>query len=526
VSTDINAALSDLEAAYDGYHRALDILAGLVLEDGRRWGDAATPDQWSDARAVLGPDEPPYNFLTRGRGYSKTGDLAGIGVAAMLAQLPAGSRLYGLAADRDQGRLLVDATGGYLVRTPELGSALTVDAYKVTSPSGSVLEVLPADAASAYGLKPAFLIVDELAQWASTAGPRALWEATTSALTKVPGARLACLTSAGAPEHWSHSILEHAYADPMWRVNELRGPPPWADPARLAEQRRRLPESIYVRLFENVWTSADDLLTSLDDLRACVSLPGSLPPVPTIAYTIGVDVGIKHDRTVAAVCHAERAETGVRVVLDKMRVWQGKRLRPVKLGDVEEWLAEEGHLYNGAKIVIDPWQAVGLAQRLRTAGLRVHEFVFSQTSVGRLASALHTTIRDHRLALPDDTELIDELSRVKLRETAPGVLRMDHSPDAHDDRAIALALASHEFVESGLGQGSAFLEVWKRELAGQTDADKVRAEHPELSHLQRHLSVVDRPVAGVHCRNSSDGRHRFRDGQCVACGGYKAEVNA
>ncbi len=106
---------------------ALDILSGLVLEDGRRWGEVAEPFQWADARAVLDPEnETPYHFLTRSRGGSKTADLAGVAIAAMLTQLPAGARLYGLAADRDQGRLLVDSIPGYAARTPELRNALSV----------------------------------------------------------------------------------------------------------------------------------------------------------------------------------------------------------------------------------------------------------------------------------------------------------------------------------------------------------------------------------------------------------------
>lgn len=466
--------------------QALNLLATVVLEDGRRWGDAAVTAQWSDARAVLDPESStPYHYLTRARGYSKTGDLAGIAVAAMLAQLPAGSRLYGLASDLEQGRLLVDSISGFAARTPELGGSLTVDSYKVTSASGSVLEVLPADSGGAYGLRPAFLIVDELAQWASTTGPRRLWEATTSAMAKVPGSRLVALTSAGDPSHWSHGVLQHAYADPLWRVNEIAGPPPWADPARLAEQRRRLPESVYLRLFENQWQSAEDRLSTLDDLRACATLLGPLEPRANVSYSVGCDLGLKKDRTAVAVCHAERMDSGVRVVLDHMRVWAGKRLRPVKLGDVEEHLLAVSRRYNNAKVVIDPWQAAGLSQRLRHSGVRVTEFVFSQTSVGRLASALHTTIRDRRILLPDDEALIDELANVQLRETTPGVLRMDHAHGRHDDRAISLALAMHDFVESGLGAGAAFLEAWEKEIS-ESDAhpeQKLRAEHPGLASM-------------------------------------------
>ncbi len=75
------------------------------------------------------------------------------------------------------------------------------------------------------------------------------------------------------------------------------------------------------------------------------------------------------------------------------------------------------------------------------------EFNFTAASVGRLASTLHLLFRNRALKLPDDTELIDELSNVRLRETSPGVVRLDHDSGAHDDRAIGLALAAHRLME-------------------------------------------------------------------------------
>lgn len=142
---------------------AVDVLAALVLEDGGRWGEVAHPFQLEDARAILDPDSPtPYAFLTRSRGGSKTADLAGVAIAAMLAQLPPTSRLYGLAADRDQGHLLIESIEGYAARTPELRGALEVGTYRVAATrGGSVLEILAADAPGAWGLRPSFVVVDD-----------------------------------------------------------------------------------------------------------------------------------------------------------------------------------------------------------------------------------------------------------------------------------------------------------------------------------------------------------------------------
>jgi hypothetical protein len=45
---------------------ALDLLAAVVLEDGQRWGEAAVPVQWQDARSVLDENSAtPYHYLTR-----------------------------------------------------------------------------------------------------------------------------------------------------------------------------------------------------------------------------------------------------------------------------------------------------------------------------------------------------------------------------------------------------------------------------------------------------------------------------
>jgi phage terminase large subunit-like protein len=471
---------------------ALRLLSGLVLEDGRAWGEAAEPVQLADARAVLDPDPltPPNFFLTRPRGFSKTSDLAGVNVAVLLEQLPAGSRTYAVAADRDQGRLLVDSVAGFCERTPGLAGALTVDSYKVTANrTGSVLEVLAADSASAWGLRPAFVTVDEFAQWRDTREPKAMWRAIISALGKVAGARLVVMTSAGDPAHWSYRVLEGARLSPEWRVSEVVGSVPWVSGRWLAEQRRLLPEWEFQRLHENRWVGADDRLASVEDLQACVSLDGPQLPARGVEYVVGVDLGLTRDRAVAALCHAEPLGDGVvsgpvpgerrslvrsrmvgfglssplsldglgrveapkarpvKVVLDRMQTWQGSRRSPVQLQDVETWLLQAWSSFNRPVCVFDPWQSAGLAQRLKGQGVKCQDFVFTAQSVGRLASTLHLLVRDHALALPDDAELLEELANVRLRESSvPGVMRMDHDAGRHDDRATALAIAAQALL--------------------------------------------------------------------------------
>jgi hypothetical protein len=160
---------------------------------------------------------------------------------------------------------------------------------------------------------------------------------------------------------------------------------------------------------------------------------------------------------VLAVCHAARnGAEPPRIVLDRLHVLAGTRAQPVALADVEAVAYEAATQYR-APIRTDPWQAVGLAERLRVRGVAVTEWTFSPASVGRLAMTLHLLLREHRLALPDDAELLDELKQVRLRETQPGVYRLDHDASQHDDRAVALGLAALALTE--VAEGGGFVTV-------------------------------------------------------------------
>lgn len=100
-----------------------------------------------------------------------------------------------------------------------------------------------------------------------------------------------------------------------------------------------------------------------------------------------------------------------------------------------------------AEIVLDPWQAKLIAQQLTDRGAKVTEYSFTATSVGRLALSLYQAIRQHRLALPDDEDLLEELATVRLVKNTLGTYRLDHDASTHDDQAVALALGVHQLLD-------------------------------------------------------------------------------
>jgi hypothetical protein len=89
-------------------------------------------------------------------------------------------------------------------------------------------------------------------------------------------------------------------------------------------------------------------------------------------------------------------------MLDRIMRWRGTRSAPVSLAEVKQAMLDLTMQYYGADVVLDPHQAVLIAQEARAKGVRVTEFAFSATSVGRLALSLHQAIRQHRIALPPD----------------------------------------------------------------------------------------------------------------------------
>jgi len=76
------------------------------------------------------------------------------------------------------------------------------------------------------------------------------------------------------------------------------------------------------------------------------------------------------------------------VVLDRMIVFEGSKANEVTLAQVEETLYETWRMFGHPRIRLDPWQGIGLAQRLRTRGVYVEEWSYSDKRYGAAAGAL------------------------------------------------------------------------------------------------------------------------------------------
>lgn len=426
---------------------ALDMMNALRLPDGRQWGEAAQPNQLADAQAVLDPSEggPRRHWVGRPKGGAKTDDAGGFLLAELVCGLiPPDRPAYAAAADRDQAALILASLRGFVQRSG-LDHVVELQAYRaVHRSSGASIEIMAADTASSYGLRPFRLVIDELCQFNDTPRSKEFFQSLWSGLAKARDSVGLICTTAGTFGHFSYGVYQQALKEPrLWRVSMVHEPAAWIDGDLVAAERRSLTESAYLRLWRNEWAAADEALVSGDDLAAAARDDDSpIPPVEGRSYVLSLDVGTVSDRTVLVVAHKE----GDVVVVDRLWRWVGSRRHPVDLDAVEAQIVEAHNRYVGP-VILDPHQAVQIKQRLEKRGITARQFDFTTSSVGLLASCLLTLLRARRLSLPNDSVLLNELANVRIRENAAGTPRLDHVSGAHDDQAVALALAAYRLTD-------------------------------------------------------------------------------
>ena len=64
----------------------------------------------------------------------------------------------------------------------------------------------------------------------------------------------------------------------------------------------------------------------------------------------------------------------------------GWPLHQSSLDDVKAWLVDTAHAFNRAEIVMDRWEAIGLAQELRRLGRKVTEHQGASSAAPRVSS--------------------------------------------------------------------------------------------------------------------------------------------
>lgn len=460
---------------------ALELLAALPLEEGTRWGARAKAFQLIDAKAILSDEGPRRHFQLRGRGMSKTTDVAAVVLVLLLTEAPAGSTSHVYAADEEQAELTLSAMRGFIERA-QLGAQLRVAALSVTNTAtGATVTVETSDGSSAFGKRPWLQVVDELAVWPDTSNARTLWSAIVSAVPKVPGSRLIVITTAGSPTGIGARVWAEAETSPHWRTSKSPGPAPWWSDDDIEATRASLSASEWRRLILCEFAEGDDALTSPEDVEAAIrSGSAVLPKRAGVEYVAALDVGTRRDLTALVVGHSEQREAGRVVVIDRVLSWRpsdhGGR---VDLAEVEAATLRVCREY-GAKLRFDRMQAEQLTSNLAREGVRTEEYVFSSAGANRLARGLWGCLRDRALELPDDDEVREEFLAVRLVETGPGTVKLQNPPGSHDDIVVAVGMVVADLNERPL-PGRASISIPKGRIE-RSPISSARARPEAVAH--------------------------------------------
>lgn len=430
----------------------LALMSAMILEDGRAWGQAAYDWQQQDARAILAraDDAPRRHYLLRGRGMSKTTDVAALALALLLSEAPPRSHSHAYAVSTDQVGFFMDAIAGFVGRTPGLAGAVDLQTRSVTvRSSGATLVVESSDGASAYGTRPWLTVVDELGSWPTSTNHRRLWSAIVSAVPKVPNSRLLVIGTAGSPTGLGATVWAEAEKDTdHWRTSRRAGPSPWWTTHDTDSTRASLTPAEWRRLILCEWAEGDDALTSPEDVNAAIRSGSlALPPRHGLQYVASLDVGTRRDLTAFAVGHAEHTRAGRIIVIDRVLSWKpdASRGERVDLQEVESSVLRLCFEY-GARLRFDRMQAEQLTSNLSRAGVRCEEYIFSAAGANRLARTLYGALRDRALSLPDDDETREEFLTARLVETGPSTVKMSNPPGSHDDIVTAVAMIAADLA--------------------------------------------------------------------------------
>jgi phage terminase large subunit-like protein len=170
---------------------------------------------------------------------------------------------------------------------------------------------------------------------------------------------------------------------------------------------------------------------------------------------VGVDASVKHDSSaVLAVTWDYKAQ---KVRLVRHRVFQPSVEEPLDFeATIENAVLELRSRFHIVKVLFDPYQMMGSAQRLQRAGVPIEEFPQTPANLTAASQNLYELIESKNLAVYPDAAMRLAISRAVAVETPRG-WRISKEKQSHKiDVIIALAMACHACVE---GQSSAPMRV-------------------------------------------------------------------
>jgi hypothetical protein len=313
--------------------------------------------------------------------------------------------------------------------------------------NGITLSVWPANFRSVRGISIVCAVADELAFWfddATGANPASeVLRAIRPGMANFPNAKLVKVTSPFAKQGVVWEDYSKRAERPemlVWRL-DTRTMNPAIDAAFLNAEEKRDPES-FEREYNAAFYESTSAFLPAAAIEACIKAGRvELPPQEGTFYTAALDAAFKGDFFAFSIVH----RAGEKVVEDFIRSWRGSKMHPVNLSQVLAEVTETLRRYGVTAVHGDSFCAEPIRQALAAKGVRFVQMTTLGTRASSIWNSLRTLVTSGNLELLEDPAMVSELKRLELIVTAGGNQRVEASV-GHDDRAVTLALASHQAI--------------------------------------------------------------------------------
>jgi phage terminase large subunit-like protein len=394
---------------------------------------------------------------------------AAIALYGLIASGENAPEVYSAAASKEQARVVFGQAKAFVEASPLLMDWLRPMRDVIVCPANDgVYRVLSSDAPLQHGLNPSVVVIDELH---AHRDPELYYALTTGQLAR-ENPLVVSITTAGFDRE---SICHQVYArgrdvaqggaeamraerflfrwfqaderatlddEATWRA---ANPSSWIDLEDLRRERRRLPEHVFRRLHLNQWTTSEDHWLPPGAWEDCLADAPEDAVIPRGApVTLGVDLGLKHDKAAVVVVHKTdiTTEDGLPCYAVRAHVIDppggGVSL---SIGDVEQQIRDLAREFDVQQVLYDPWRFERSAQLLGDEGLLMVEHPMSNERMAPASERLYEAVIERRIIHDGDATLAAHVAAGVTVDTERGWRLTKRKAKDFVDALMALVIA-------------------------------------------------------------------------------------
>lgn len=272
-----------------------------------------------------------------------------------------------------------------------------------------------------------------------------------------------------------HDLFVQASQDPTWQVAKgTLDQNPTIDPEEIAQMRRDLGPEYAAQELDSEWIRIDGQTPLIRQLQweALYGTEDSRGRLKTLA----LDASVNSDTTALSAVWTD-VPTGI-TYTDGVWLFEPD---PV-MGEVDYILLEAQLLrmwQTGQYSVIayDPYQTVGLMQRLKAKGVRTHEF--TQNAMRTKADGFFKQlITERRFRHYGDPDLTDHVLNCAIRYSKDTFRLVKASKNAKIDLAIATSMACYTNHTLGQGMGQSYTPAVEQDIRRQITSPVQTTQSP------------------------------------------------